>query len=288
MRKKFRVRIVAYTQRPLRNAILEATQKVVIVEGARAVGKTSMARHELEPLGYAYYTLADNTTYEIAKADPDFWIRSINHPAIIDEAQRVSGLTLAIKEYVDAQGDAGIQFILTGSASIGKAGLDGQDPLTRRSQRFSLNPLTQREIIGNPANLVDNLWSGSVSSRFESALSEKQLKTQLSIGGFPYYVSTSISGHIDKLGEQIRSDLKNVIGETVLPGERLDQAIAQSILKRLLSLPGDILNVSSIGKALGCNNRTVERYVSIFSSRFLIRYLPNRKRDRSKSYFFSK
>ena len=139
---------MAYIQRSLRQAILKASQKVVIVEGARAVGKTSMARHELEPAGYSYYTLADNATYEIAKADPDFWVESINHPAIIDEAQRVKGLTLALKEYVDRQEELGVYFILTGSASIGKAGLDGQDPLTRRCQRFTLNPFTQREIIG--------------------------------------------------------------------------------------------------------------------------------------------
>lgn len=274
-----------YISRPLRRAILDASQKVVIVEGARAVGKTRMAQKELEPLGFSYYTLADNATYEIAQANPDFWIASIGHPAIIDEAQRIKGLTLAVKEYVDKQEAPGIYFILTGSASIGKAGLDGQDPLTRRCQRFVLNPLTQREIIGNRSNLVDDLWEGNFDLKFKGELSETQLATQLTLGGFPYYVSEGTLGKLNGIGHQIRSDLKSVLGDTLLPGERLDQAIASAILDRLLSLPGDILNMSSIGKELGCDNRTVERYVSIFDNRFLIRYLPNLKQLPQKQNF---
>lgn len=274
-----------YISRPLRNAILNASQKVVIVEGARAVGKTRMARKELEPLGFSYYSLADSATYELAQTNPDFWIASIDHPAIIDEAQRIKGLTLAVKEYVDGQEAPGIYFILTGSASIGKAGLDGQDPLTRRSQRFTLSPLTQREIIGNSSNLVDDLWKGKLNLKFKGALSETQLATQLTIGGFPYYVNEGATGNLGNIGHQVRSDLKSVLGDTLLPGERLDQAIASAILNRLLSLPGDILNMSSIGNALGCDNRTVERYVSIFDNRFLIRYLPNLRQLPQKQNF---
>ncbi len=277
--------MASYYQRPMRHAILDAAQKVVIVEGARAVGKTSMARKELEPLGFSYYSLADAETYEIANSNPAFWVGSISHPAIIDEAQRIKGLTLAIKEYVDNQPETGIHFILTGSASIGKAGLDGQDPLTRRSQRFTLNPLTQREITGNTSNLVDDLWEGNVDTLFQNRLSDSHVSALMTVGGFPYYVSESIAGRIDRIGDQVCSDLRNILGDTVLPDERLDQAIANSTLNRLLSLPGDILNVSNVGKEIGCDSRTVERYISIFSNRFLIRYLPNLRQLPQKQSF---
>lgn len=276
---------MSYMHRSLRHAVLNTSSKVVIVEGARAVGKTSMARNEFVPTGYSYYTLADESTYELAKTDPGFWVESINHPAIIDEAQRVQGLTLALKEYVDQQEEPGIYFILTGSASIGKAGLDGQDPLTRRSQRFTLSPLTQREIIGNSSNLVDDLWKGDWNTRFESDLSAEQLAMQLKIGGFPYYVDESLAGQVNDIGNQVRSDLKSILGDTLLPDERLDQIIANAILKRLLCLPGDILNMSSVGKAVNCDNRTVERYMSIFDNRFLIRCLPNLKQMPQKQIF---
>lgn len=276
---------MTYFRRPLTNAILKSGQKAVIVEGARAVGKTRMAREEIAPLGFSYYSLADKMTYDIAKSNPDFWIESIDHPAIIDEAQRIEGLTLSIKEFVDRQDEPGIYFILTGSASIGKAGLDGQDPLTRRHQRFTLYPLTQREIIGNNANLVDDLWDGTLNMQFEEDLTDTQLATQLTVGGFPYYVNESISGRMGSIGNQIRADLKSVLGDTLLPDERLDQTIANAILNRLLTLPGDVLNMSSIGRTLDCDNRTVERYVSIFNNRFLIRYLPNLKSLPQKQSF---
>lgn len=274
-----------YIKRPLSQAIASSMQKVVIVEGARAVGKTSLVREELMPLGFKYHTLADSTTYELAKEDSSFWLNSIGHPAIIDEAQRIPGLTMAIKEYVDAQMHPGVYFVLTGSASIGKAGLDGQDPLTRRSQRFSLNPLTQREIVENPRNLVDELWDGQVNNDYYSELSESQLGIMLSVGGFPYYVDASLAGKLNEIGHQIRSDITNILGDTLLPEERFDRTVAQAVLTRLLSLPGDILNMSNIGKVIGCDNRTVERYVSIFSNRFLIRHLPNLRTPPQKQNF---
>lgn len=274
-----------HISRPLRNVIPDASQKVAIVEGACAVGKTRMARKELEPLGFSYYTLADSATYELARANSDFWIPSIDHPAIIDEAQRIKDLTLAAKEYIDGKEAPGIYFILTGSASIGKAGLDGQDLLTRHYQRFTLNPLTQREIIGNSSSLADDLWEGNLNLKFKGNLSGMELATQLTIGGFPYYVNEGVTGKLSNIGRQIRSDPKSVLCDTLLPGERLDQAIASAILNRPPSLPGDILNMSSIGNTLGCDNRTVERYVSIFDNRFLIRYLPNLRQLPQKQNF---
>lgn len=49
------------------------------------------------------------------------------------------------------------QFVLTGSASINRKELGGQDPLTRRSRRFTLHPLTQRELSGIESPIVDEL-----------------------------------------------------------------------------------------------------------------------------------
>lgn len=276
---------MAYLSRALSHAIVDSGQKIVIVEGARAVGKTAMVQNELVPLGFSYYTLADQATYEIASEDPFFWVNSIEQPAIIDEAQRIKELPLAIKECADKQLAPGTGFILTGSASIGKAGLDGQDPLTRRSQRFTLNPLTQREIRGNKSNLVQDLWTSTPNPDYRSTLSERELVTQMEIGGFPYYVNTSQQAMGIQLSHQIRSDLKNVLGDTLLPDEYLDHAIAWSILSWLLSLPGDILNVNSIGKILDCDNRTIDRYISIFANRFLIRYLPNLRQLPHKQSF---
>ena len=74
---------------------------------------------------------------------------------------------------------------------------------------------------------------------------------------------------------QIASDIDNVLGETILPDEYLDKTIAHAVLQELLALPGGILNVSRLAAELHYDNRTIERYVSIFTRRFLITALPN-------------
>ena len=90
-----------YIKRPLGNKLASAYSKVVILEGARAVGKTMLMKQELEPKGYSYFSLANESTYLLAKEDIDTWVKNLPRPAIIDEAQRISNLPLAVKEVVD-------------------------------------------------------------------------------------------------------------------------------------------------------------------------------------------
>ena len=119
-----------YIARPLAKTIRSAKSKVIILEGARAVGKTMMMRREFTSLGYQYFTLADGNTFRLASKDLESWISDLPIPAIVDEAQRIPGLPLAVKERVDGIASDSPLFILTGSASINKYGLDGQNPLT--------------------------------------------------------------------------------------------------------------------------------------------------------------
>ena len=113
-----------YIARPLAKTIRSAKSKVIILEGARAVGKTMMMRREFTSLGYQYFTLADGNTFRLASKDLESWISDLPIPAIVDEAQRIPGLPLAVKERVDGIASDSPLFILTGSASINKYGLD--------------------------------------------------------------------------------------------------------------------------------------------------------------------
>lgn len=264
-----------YIQRPLAKTILGCTSKVVILEGARAVGKTALARNELAPAGYSYYSLTDQNEYEYARNNITEWVNGLSLPAIVDEAQRISDLPLAIKDRVDKLPAQGTQVILTGSASINRRGLEGQDPLARRSRRFTLHPLTRREILGNQQSIVDDLWSGFVNPAYRSSIARQELYDTMSIGGFPRY---AVEGGFVSTRERnlaIKDDIDGVLGDTILPGEQLDRTIAHAILKDLLSLPGAILNKSRLADNLQYDSRTIDRYVSIFESRFLIRLLPN-------------
>ena len=264
-----------YVQRPLAASILACQSKVAIIEGARAVGKTSLAHNELESRGFAYYSLAEQNTYDYASRNLSEWVNGLRLPAIIDEAQRIPDLPLAIKERVDRIPNTGLQVVLTGSASINRKGLEGQDPLARRSRRFTLHPLTRREIAQNPGSIVDDLWEGSVDHTFQSSASRKDLYDLIALGGFPQYaLGTQLTTPRERY-LSIRDDIDGVLGDTILPGEQLDKTIAHAVLRSLLGLPGGILKVSRISNDLGYDSRTINRYIGIFERRFLIHSLPN-------------
>lgn len=271
---------MSYIPRPLGARIVAVHSNVVVLEGARAVGKTMLAKKEIVPYGYEYVTLADDATYQLAKTDISSWVRNLPKPVIIDEAQRIEALPLAVKEVVDELGAApsshGIpQFILTGSASLNRKGLDGQNPLTRRARNFELHPLTQREIhLTSGKSIVDLLWDAQPNLKYQSSMEAKEISVLLTKGGFPRYALNSTVSSCE-LSHLVKSDIDNTLGDSLLPGEKIDIAIANAILKSLLALPGNILNVSRMASELGRDGRTIERYIDIFERRFLIRKLPN-------------
>ena len=264
-----------YVPRPLAASILACQAKVAIIEGARAVGKTSLAHNELESRGFTYYSLAEQNTYDYASRNLSEWVNGLKLPAIIDEAQRIPDLPLAIKERVDGLPSTGLQVVLTGSASINRKGLEGQDPLARRSRRFTLHPLTRREIAKILDSIVDDLWEGSVDHTFQSDVSRKGLYDLIALGGFPQYALGAQFTSSRERYLSIRDDIDGVLGDTILPGEQLDKTIAHAVLRSLLGLPGGILKVSRISNDLGYDSRTISRYIGIFERRFLIHSLPN-------------
>ena len=63
--------------RPLGARIVAAHSNVVVLEGARAVGKTMLAKKEIVPYGFEYVTLADDATYQLEKTGISSWVRNL-------------------------------------------------------------------------------------------------------------------------------------------------------------------------------------------------------------------
>ncbi len=275
---------------------LLATTSVVIIEGARAVGKTSLvSKLHADGVLSAVYSMTDDETRKIVEADPAGWLRARTWPCAIDEAQLVPALPLAIKQVMDETGDK-ISLILTGSASIGQTGLGGTDPLARRSMRVSLEPLSEAEISAGkhestpPWSAVDYLYEATPlegSSRLEAEGTEEILKR----GGMPKYRVVVTNSDSRVFNRQLEQDTKSVLAQQVLPGQSFDQVRASEILSYVLRHPASQLSVSKISQELEMHRNTVDSYLDALEKRFLLYEVPNfhrptRKSARSSAKFF--
>lgn len=276
-----------YVHRFLEPVVVEQMRSmpVVIIEGARAVGKTRLlaALHESR-LVEATFTMTNPTHMAAAKENPSSWLRSLPSPFAIDEAQLLPELPLALKALLDAT-DESIQCILTGSAAIGRTGLGGTDPLARRAARLTLEPLTEAELAMTdplPWSVVDQFFDGSPKI---GALAQPALdwESQIVRGGLPRYRLMKAEESTSLLHKQIHQDIDGLLTDDVLPEQRMDARTARDVLRHLLMHPGGELNATAIATAVGIDTRTVNRYIDILERRFLVDEIPNFHRPSKKS-----
>lgn len=94
-----------------------ADTPVVLLNGARQTGKTTLARAIAEKTGAEYFTLDDSATLALAAGDPVGFIRNLRGPVVFDEIQRAPNLFPAIKVSVDKHRRPG-RVLLIGSANV--------------------------------------------------------------------------------------------------------------------------------------------------------------------------
>jgi hypothetical protein len=132
--------------------------KVMLVTGARQVGKTTMLKHLAQDDGRTYVTMDDARNRELASSDPKLFFQMYKPPILIDEVQKAPELFEYIKLICDETEDTGL-FWLTGSES--KKLLKGAgDSLAGRICILKMYSLSQRE----KENMVD---IGNIDYSFE-------------------------------------------------------------------------------------------------------------------------
>jgi predicted AAA+ superfamily ATPase len=77
----------------IRRNILDSVRRamadtpVVLLNGARQTGKTTLAQEWATAPGVQYFTLDDAATLSLAVGDPSGFIRNLQGPVVIDEIQ---------------------------------------------------------------------------------------------------------------------------------------------------------------------------------------------------------
>lgn len=88
--------------------------KVMLVTGARQVGKTTMLKHLAEGTNRTYVSMDDLLARDLATRDPALFFQRYKPPILIDEIQKAPALLPEIKRICDETEEKGL-FWLTGS-----------------------------------------------------------------------------------------------------------------------------------------------------------------------------
>ena len=134
---------------------------VVLVNGPRQAGKTTLAQSLVGPDHPAAYLTLDDSATLAAAADAPGFIAGFSGPVILDEVQHAPQLFPAIKASVDRDRRPG-RFLLTGSANVLVLPKISES-LAGRMEILTLWPLAQSEIEGQAGSLVDLLFEKTLS-----------------------------------------------------------------------------------------------------------------------------
>lgn len=264
-------RLSGLVDRRLTQVALERFQDepVLLIQGPRSVGKSTLLRQLAEQLGGELVDLDDVATRDAVAADPATFVA---RPGVvcIDEYQHVPLVLDAIKAELNRDGRPG-RFILTGSSRHEALPIAAQ-ALTGRLHRLPVYPLSQGEIGGGEETLLARLLEGDAPSPGSSATKREDYIERIVAGGFPVPLSRTPGSRRNRwIDDYVRLTLERDVRELA----RIEQAAAlPRLLERLAGQTAQVLNVAQAAAHLNMNQRTADSYVRLLEAVFLVRRLP--------------
>lgn len=257
-----------YITSPLVAAL--ADTPVVLLHGARQSGKTTLVRQIAERQHPArYLTLDDAAVLAAASADPVGFVAALAGPAVLDEAQRVPDLLLAIKAGVDRDRTPG-RFLLTGSANVLLVPKLA-DALVGRMEVLTLWPLSQGELAGREERFLDTLFAGA-SIKTRIATTRAELIAKIVRGGYPEVQPRAPARRDAWYGAYVTTILQREVRDL---SRVEDLALLPRLLRLLAGQSAMPLNISSLSRASAIPYTTLRRYLALLETTFLIRTVPS-------------
>jgi len=243
---------------------------VVLLNGARQTGKSTLVKFLSGNSSIQYYTLDDFTLLSSINNDPEGFLSGLHGPVIIDEVQRIPKLFIAIKRQVDRNREPG-QFLLTGSSNILLLP-NLSESLTGRMGIQTLWPFSNDEILGKKSLFIDHMFSGEIHSIINKELNREGLIERVLTGGYPEVQTLSSEKRKQRW---FRSYVMTIIQREIRDISKIEGLFKiPRLLSILASQSASILNISNVNRKTGISNTTMKRYLSLLQAVFLIQLVP--------------
>ena len=246
--------------------------RVVIINGARQVGKSTLAERVLREVPRRQARFLDDPQTRLAAENDPIGFLDFDGLMLIDEVQRVPGLWLAIKNIVDRDPRPG-RFMLTGSARL-LALQSLPDALPGRSETIELWPLSQGEIDGEPDGFVDAVFSAdAMPSADASRLHRSDYLARIARGGYPTAVQREAPRRRDRF---FSSYLNDIVVRDIRQVADIERAADMRRLITLLATRcAGMINMAKLASELTITEPTVRRYIQILETIYLVQLIPS-------------
>lgn len=246
-----------------------ADTPVVLLNGARQTGKTTLAQAFAVKYDARYYTLDDYATLALAAGDPAGFIRNLSGPVVIDEIQKAPELFPAIKLAVDKDRSPG-RFLLTGSANVMTLPRLSES-LAGRMEIIPLFPFSAGECAGAMETFLPRLFAGSLDQSLP-ILTHEEIVAKLTRGGYPEATQRTSS---DRRAAWFASYISTILQRDVRDLARVDALHSlPNLLKLLAARSSGLLNLADTGRDAGLPHTTLTRYLTLLETVFLVHRLP--------------
>ncbi|MFA7141684.1 MAG: DUF4143 domain-containing protein [Candidatus Paceibacterota bacterium] len=237
--------------------------KIIIIYGARQVGKTTLVKEILKKHNGNYFNCEILSVRDaLSKAEPKRLKNFLGGSdlVVLDEAQKIENIGLILKVLIDTYPD--LQVIATGSFDF-----DLEGKLTGRASEFILYPLSLPEIEVDPI-----------------------LEKSMILGLYPEIFLLNREKAIENLELLVSSYLF----KDVLAFEKIKKSSLLVKLLQLLALQiGNEVSYTELSKKLGVSRQTIEYYIDILEQCFVVfklhsfsRNLRNELTKSLKIYFY--
>ena len=243
--------ITRYLQKQIESYLNKG--KVIILTGARQVGKTTLTKEILKRYDKSRTIIYNGDNLEAQKLSrmDSAQIKALVGTAdclLIDEAHKINRIGDIVKSLVDDLGQD-LQIILTGSSTINL--IDSTtESLTGRKRVFELFPISLSELDLNPPELA------------------VQLPFILRFGLYPEVVNeTALADKQEALMELAESSIyRDVLDVT---GARASGDLV-ALLRYLAANIGRTLSINEASIKLSIDRRTIDRYIELLGKSYIV------------------
>ncbi len=234
---------------------LSNTRRVVLITGARQVGKSTFVKY-IKENGRNYVTLDDHNLRLLAQSDPKLFLQNYRPPIIIDEAQYAPDLFSYIKMEVDNSSKKG-EYWLTGSQKL-ELMKDVSDSLAGRVSIIEMSTLSFAEKNGfnskifNPENI-----------KLKHNYSASYIFEEIFRGGYPEYINDKKIDRNQFFSDYVTTFLERDIRSLAQVGDLLR---FRKFLVAVAARNGEVLNYDSLREDADIDSKTAKAWLSILEA----------------------